>query len=92
MLTAAAVLMALAGCSGPESEKVSTPTATPSQPGPFTLAMTPTPGFDTVRVDGTTNLPDGTVVTVSLGRNVKFEGEDSRSFPIGGGGLSVRGG
>ena len=84
-----ALMLALTGCSGSEPQQVSPP---PSRAEPFTLAVTPTPKFDTVSVNGTSNLPDGTIVTVQLSRNVTFEGEDARSFHAGGEGVPVRAG
>ena len=87
-----AIMLALVGCSASGSEKEDVPNASPSLAGPFTLTLTASAGRDKVTVHGTTNLPDGTLVTVLLSRNVRFKGEDPRAFHAGGDGVSVKGG
>ena len=91
-LVPAVMLLALVGCSESGREKEDVPNASPSPAAPFTLALTASAGGDKVTVHGTTNLPDGTLVTVLLARNVRFKGEDPRAFHAGGDGVSVKGG
>lgn len=47
---------------------------------------------DPTAVSGETNLPDGALVTILVGRNAQFEGEEARNFHMGGDGVKVAGG
>jgi hypothetical protein len=97
-LAVAALLFVVSGCSSSEPEKEAGPensatpekSATPS--GPFTIDFDVSAAGDHVVLHGTTNLPDGALVTVVLGRMVKFKGEDPRNFPVGGDGVEVANG
>lgn len=108
IVTVLAVLLALAGCSGSSSgdntdaatttaTPVPTPTETTPTPkpkkGPFVISVKVSGRGAHILLTGTTNLPDGALVTIGVTRNVKYKKDsDPRAVMLGGDGVKVSSG
>lgn len=96
LVIATAALFALPA---PEEEPDSvspTPQATTKPaPEPVTLTVAASGSGEQIAVTGTTNLPDGALVTVLVNRNVQYENDPSnepRATPVANAGIKVSGG